>query len=124
MRLMLVGLVLVSCSKKAPTAMEACQKLVEAGVAANCHDHKPGGLAANARRGAEFDLPSVPGKTGAVWTFDEEAAFDSTVQSYDNAKVMSGPHRYGNRKAMVFTQMNSGLSMELGDKAKAAIADL
>ena len=122
-RLMVVALLMsgVAGAAKPVSAMEVCQSLVKIGIAANCREGKPAGLAADARRAAEFDLPSVPGKGGSVFSFDNAEAFDDTVKSFHDAKVLAGPHRYGNRKALIFTQINVGLSMDLGDKVKALI---
>jgi hypothetical protein len=114
---------MVACGKP-PTAMEACNKLTSAGVAANCQIDKPGGLGADASEKVAFELPSVPGKGGAVYRFDNDEAYDSTVKSFDDAKVLAGPHRYGSRKARIFVQFNDGASMDVGAKAKATIADL
>jgi hypothetical protein len=126
MRLVTVAVVVlgVSCSKKPVAALEVCQKLVEAGLAANCHEAQPRGLAADARRQVDFDLPSVPGHGGAVFSFDTAEAYDATVKSFEGAKVLTGPHRYGSRKALIFTQLNDGLSMDLGDKVKALVEGL
>jgi hypothetical protein len=125
-RIALVGVVMfaVGCSKKPVTAMEVCQKLVEGGIASNCHEKTPEGLAADARREAEFDLPSVPGHGGAVFSFDKAEAYDATAKIFEDAKVLTGPHRYGNKKALIFTQINKGMSMDLGDKAKTLIESL
>jgi hypothetical protein len=85
---------------------------------------KPGGLGADAAEEVEFDLPSVPGHGGGVYRFDTEEAYDSTVKSFDDAKVLAGPHRYGNKKARIFTQFNDGASMDVGAKAKATVQAL
>jgi hypothetical protein len=119
----LVPLLLAACGKP-PTAMEACTKLEAVGVAAKCRPGKPGGLGANASEKADFDLPSVPDKGGAVYGFDTDEAYESTVKSFDGAKVLAGPHRYGNEKRRIFVQFNDGASMDVGAKAKTAIADL
>jgi hypothetical protein len=120
---LLVFTVLAACGKP-PSAIEACHKLESAGVAANCRPDKPKGLGADASESAAFDLPSVPGHGGAVFRFETDEAYDSTVKSFDEAKVLAGPHRYGNRTRHIFTQFNDGASMEVGAKAKAAIAAL
>ena len=114
---------LAACSKP-PSAMEACHKLEAAAVASNCRMGKPGGLGADAAEEVEFDLSSVPGHGGGVYRFDNDEAYDSTVKSFDEAKVVAGPHRYGNKKARIFTQFNDGASMDVGAKAKVTILAL
>lgn len=111
------------CSKPT-TAMDACRALEKAGVAANCREDKPGGLGAAAVENAQFDLPSVQGKTGQVMRFDREDAFTQTETAFMNAALLAGPHRYGNKKKMIFVQINEGLSLELGKSAKAAVDSL
>lgn len=128
MRYVLPALVVLAvaplgCSK--PTsAADACAALVKAGVASGCQVGKPEGLGANAREKVVFDLPSVPGKTGQVLTFADDAAYDECVADFDKAKVLAGPHRYGNRARHVFVQFNDGASMDTGAKARAAIEAL
>lgn len=119
----LAVLALVGCSKK-PTAADVCQKLTGQGLAANCHEAKPGGLGAAAVERFDFDLPSVPGKSAGVMRFDKEETFDSTVRAFEGAAVLAGPHRYGNKKALIFVQANEGLSLEEGKKLKAAVDGL
>ena len=38
--------------------------------------------------------------------------------------ALTGPHRYGSRKALVFVQANDGLSLEDGKKLKAIVDGL
>jgi hypothetical protein len=102
--------------------MQACEKLVAAGVAEHCVTGKPGGLGAAAIAVVNYDLPEVPGKTGGVWRFETDEKFDEMVKAFDDAKVIAGPFRYGNRSRRIFVQFNSGASMEMGAKAKAAVA--
>lgn len=116
-------LLLPACSKP-PSAMEVCHKLEAGGVASACRTGKPMGLGSDASEEVEFDLPSVPGKGGAVYGFDSDEGYDSTVRSFDGAKVLAGPHRYWNKKRRIFTQFNDGASMDVGAKAKAIISDL
>lgn len=124
MRILVVfALTLASCSKPV-TPMDACHKLETAGVASNCHEGKPHGLAADANADIEFDLPSVPGHGGAVFGFDSDEHYDSTVKSFDDAKVIAGPHRYGNKKKRIFVQFNDGASMATGKTAKDVIDGL
>lgn len=120
----LVLLAFSNCSKKPLTPLEFCALLAKDGLAAGCRETKPRGLAANARRAAEFDLPSVPGKTGAIWWFETAEALEATVQSYDAARVLAGPHRYANRGQRLFVQINDGLSMDDGDRVKKLLEGL
>lgn len=122
--LKIIGLLMLvtasGCAKK-PTAMEVCQKIVASGVGANCRAAKPEGLGAAAAERADFDLPSVPGKTGGVMSFEKEALFTATEDSFAKAAMLAGPHRYGSKKALIFVQMNDKLSLENGQKVKAIV---
>lgn len=110
----------VACAKK-PTALEACKKIEAAGVGANCRESPPAGLGGAAMAKAEFDLPSVPGKTGQVLQHADDGAFDKTEQGFAGAAVLSGPHRYGNKAKGIFVQANIGLPAAEGQKLKAAV---
>lgn len=120
---MVFVLVVAGCAKK-PTAMEACKKIEAAGVAANCRASTPGGLGGAAVAKAEFDLPSVPGKTGQVLQLADDDAFVKTEQGFAGAAVLSGPHRYGNKAKGIFVQANIGLPAADGQKMKAAVDGL
>ncbi len=111
---------LAACSKK-PSALETCQKLEAAGIAAGCKADQPAGLGAGAKEKVAFDLPSVAGKTGAVFTFGDDAAFDATVGAFEKAAILAGPHRYGSKKALTFVQINNGLAAADGAKAKGVV---
>ncbi len=126
MKIMSILVVLVTvagCSSK-PSAMSVCQKIQASGVGTNCREDKPGGLGAAAVEEAHFELPSVPGKGGAVLRFDRESFYDSTEESYGKAAMLAGPHRYGSRKALIFVQMNEGLDLTNGKKVKAIVDGL
>ena len=114
---------LAGCSKK-PSASEVCSKLEAEGVAAGCHEEKPLGLGAAAAERFDFSLPSVPGKSGSVYTFAKQDTFKTTVDSYERAALLAGPHRYGSEKALVFVQVNSGASLETGKKIKGIVEAL
>jgi hypothetical protein len=118
-----VALFEFGCSKSV-TAMDVCRTLEKDGVAANCREDKPGGLGAAAIENAQFDLPSVPGKTGQVMRFDRSDAFEATETLFVKAAMLAGPHRYGNKQKMIFVQINQGLSLELGKAAKATVDKL
>lgn len=111
----------LGCSSRQLTAMDACHKLEAAGVATNCKPDKPGGLGAAAVEQAVFDLPSVPGKTGQVLRFDRDDFYDNAVTAFGNAALLSGPHRYGSKKARIFLQMNKEAPLDVGQKAKAVV---
>ncbi len=117
------AVVVGGCSSK-PTAMSVCQKIEASGVGAKCHEEKPGGLGAAAVERAEFELPSVPGKGGSVLRFDREEFYTTTEDSYGKLAMVAGPHRYGSKKALVFVQMNEGLSLADGKKVKAIVDGL
>lgn len=99
----------------------ADRQLVAQGAAANCRESKPEGLGAAAVEKVDFDLPSVAGKTGAVFRFEKDETFDQTVANFEKAAVLAGPHRYGSKKGLIFVQANSGLSLEEGKKLKAVV---
>lgn len=123
-KFLLAGLLVLAGCSKPTTAMDVCHKLEAAGVAKNCHEGKPGGLAAAAVEDAEFDLVSVPGKGGGVYRFDRDDFYESTVTSFGAAAMLAGPHRYGSKTARIFVQMNDGASLEVGKKAKAVVDGL
>ena len=110
------ALTLVGCAKK-PTALETCTKLALSG----CREDKPEGLGAAATSKATFDLPSVPGEHGQVLRFDREDAYVQTEDAFQRAAMLAGPHRYGNKRALVFVQANSGLGLDEGKKLRAAV---
>ena len=120
--LVLLALVLlpVGCSKPV-TAIGVCGKLVEAKLATDCKTTPAAGLGLAATEHAEFNLPSVLGKTGQVMLFDRDAFYTSTVDAYGKAVAIAGPRQYGNPKARVFVQINSGASSEVGAKTKAVV---
>ena len=107
-----------------PSAASVCNKLVDAGIAAGCREEKPAGLGAAAVERYTFDLPSVQGKTGQVLRFENKATYTQTVDAFAATAFFAGPHRYGSEKALIFVQMNEGLSLELGKSAKATIEGL
>ncbi|MDC3985790.1 hypothetical protein [Polyangium jinanense] len=115
-------LLLSACTK--PTAKEAADKLVAAGVLANCTQEPPRGLNARASEYWKCELPSVPGEGAGVMTFADDDAYQTTIKAFDGAAVLAGPHRYGNARARVFVQMNQGASLEVGNKAKAIVDSL
>jgi hypothetical protein len=118
-----VALVLTGCAKK-PSAGDVCSKLEAAQVATGCKADAPAGLGAAAKERVVFDLPSVPGKTGQVLTFDTTENFDATVKAFDAAAVLAGRHRYNNPKKLVFVQLNSETPDATGLAAKAIVDGL
>lgn len=119
--LVAVSLLAFGCGKK-PTAMAVCEKLVVAGVAANCEAKPPGGLGAAALEHVVFDIPG--GKTGQVMTFDKASDYTATTKAYDAAAVLAGRHRYGSESALTFVQLNSETPAELGTNAKTVVEAL
>ncbi len=102
------------------SAMDACKKLEAAGVAAQCKADKPTGLGIHASEAVAFELPALPNHGGAIFRFDSADDYDKTVKMFAAASL-AGPHRYGNRDRLIFTQFNSEASADVGAKAKAAI---
>lgn len=100
--------------------MDACKKLEAAGVAAQCKADKPTGLGIHASEAVAFELTSLNNHGGAVFRFDSADDYDKTVKLFAAASL-AGPHRYGNRDRLIFTQFNSEASADIGAKAKAAI---
>lgn len=123
-KLFAVWIVLVAACSPKPTAADVCKKIEASGLASGCKEEKPGGLGASATERYVFDLPSVPGKGGQVLRFDREDAYTSTETSFTSAAALTGPHRYGSKKALVFVQANDGLSLEDGKKLKAIVDGL
>jgi hypothetical protein len=106
-----------------PSAMTVCSKLTAAGVAAGCRTggSKPDGLAAAASEYVVFDLPSVPGQTGQVLRFGKSDDYDATVKAFDAMAAFAGRHRYGSGSALIFVQLNSAASSEVGAKTEAIV---
>ncbi|MFC8181571.1 hypothetical protein ACFULT_22060 [Rhodococcus sp. NPDC057297] len=72
----------------------------------------------------DFDLPSVPGEGGAVMAFADGELYKKTVQSYEDAAFLAGPHRYGSESALIFVQINEGLSSSDGQKVEEIVDSL
>ena len=112
------------------TAMDVCIQFVHAGFATHCHEVKPEGLGASAVERVEFTL-EPPYKNdeggeagGSVLRYDSKDKFENVIKSYEEFRVLAGPHRYENRSKMIFVQMNSGASMDIGRKAKGIVEGL
>lgn len=56
--------------------------------------------------------------------FDNGALYRKTVQAYEDAASLAGPHRYGSESALIFVQMNEGLSSSDGQKVKEIVDSL
>ena len=127
MRTMLIAtaLLLAACNKAQVTALEVCAKLTAQGVASGCKDGGPSeGIAAAASERAVFDLPSVPGETGQVLRFGKSSDYDATLKAFDAMAALAGRHRYGSERALIFVQLNSKASTEVGAKASAVVGAL
>lgn len=122
--LMVVGLVFLACSAKKPSAMDVCKKLEADGVAAKCAADTPGGIGAAAKERVTFELPSVPGESGQVLSFEREDFYDSTEKAFAAAAALAGRHQYGSKKALIFVQLNSETGADVGAKAKAIVDGL
>ncbi|HEY4158501.1 MAG TPA: hypothetical protein VGM29_10400 [Polyangiaceae bacterium] len=123
--LVCVCLLGLACGKAKPTAQTVCAQLATSGVAANCKDGGPaGGLGSAASEYVVFDLPSVPGETGQVLRFEKPSDYAATVKAFDAAAVLAGRHRYGSESALIFVQLNSKASSDVGAKADAIVKGL
>lgn len=111
---------LAGCAPK-PTAEAVCHQLEAAGQAKGCHQDKPEVFAARAKTKWVFDLPRVAGKTGQVLDFANADDYQATVDAFTKAAMLAGPHRYGSSKALVFVQMNTGASLDDGNKVKGIV---
>ncbi|MFD4268192.1 hypothetical protein [Rhodococcus sp. NPDC058481] len=111
-----------------PTSLDAaaavCQMIVDLGVGANCTESEPEGLGIGADEKYEFELPSVPGESGQVLVFSDSKIYDKTVAAYDEVASLAGPHRYGSSNALVFVQINEGLSAAEGQKVEQLVSGL
>ncbi|MDV6230633.1 hypothetical protein [Rhodococcus cercidiphylli] len=105
----------------ASTAESVCAQIEDAGIGANCVRGEGNGLALAATEVYDFDLPSVPGEGGAVMAFDDVDLYRKTVQSYEDAAFLAGPHRYGSEPALIFVQINEGMSPSDGQKVKGIV---
>ncbi|MDH6284930.1 hypothetical protein [Prescottella agglutinans] len=101
-----------------------CAKIEKSGVGANCSQDEPGGLGIGATENYAFDLPSVPGRSGQVMVFDDPKIYKKTVDAYAEMSGLAGPHRYGNERALVFVQINEGLSAQDGKTVKSIVDGL
>lgn len=110
-----------------PASLDAaavCQRIVDLGVGANCTESEPRGLGIGADESYEFELPSVPGESGQVLMFSNNKVFDKTVAAYAEVAELAGPHRYGSSNALVFVQINEGLSAAEGQKVEQLVSGL
>lgn len=114
---------MLGCSK-GPSAMDVCKQIESSGVGSNCHAETPDGLGAGAKEAAAFDLVHVAGKGGQVLKFDDTDKFSKTVDAFDAAAMLAGPHRFGSKKALVFVQMNDGASADDGGKVRGVVSAL
>lgn len=103
------------------TAQDACTKLEATGAIKACEKDTPGGLGAAAIEASKASLVNVPGKGCGVMKFSDEGAFSRTVDAFQAAAMLAGPHRYGNKSKLIFVQCNDGTSAADGAKIKAAV---
>jgi hypothetical protein len=104
------------------TAMEACKRLESRHAVSSCQQAERGGLASWARDKANFTLPS--GKTGQILTFDGAENFDKTVAAFSAAAVLAGPHRYANRRSLIFAQLNQAADPGEAEAIKQATEEM
>ena len=113
-----------SASSGATTPASVCSQIEDAGIGKNCAPGSTTGLAVAATGAYDFDLPSVPGEGGTVMIFDNADLYHKTVKSYADAAFLAGPHRYGSENALIFVQINEGLSSSDGEKVKDIVDSL
>ncbi len=121
---LLATVLLVGCGGGGVTAEAACKKIEAAGIAKGCKEVKPEGLNARAASKWDGELVAVPGKMVGAMSFTDDEGFQATTKAFEGAAMLAGPHRYGNAKARIFVQANSGLSLEEGKKLKALVEGL
>ena len=105
-------------------AERVCAEIERAGIGDNCARGEGTGLQLAATEVYDFDLPSVPGEGGSVMAFDNVALYQKTVQAFEDAASLAGPHRYGSESALIFVQINEGLSSSDGQKVKEIVDSL
>lgn len=66
----------------------------------------------------------MPGESGQVMVFSDSKIYDKTVAAYDEVASIAGPHRYGSSNALVFIQINDGLSAAEGQKVEQLVSGL
>ncbi|HXN32369.1 MAG TPA: hypothetical protein VN894_10925 [Polyangiaceae bacterium] len=118
----LAALSAFGCAKRA-SALDVCQKLQGAGVATNCQTMPPAGLGAAAVESAGFELTELPEHDGAVYRFDNPAAYDKAVDAFAASTIM-GPNRYGSRKALVFVQISPDAPSDIAANVKRLVEGL
>lgn len=109
---------------EAVSAENACKKLAKSVGGGECTKGQPGGLGAAAWENYGFELSEPKGKTCQVMSFKKAADLASTEKAYDGAAALAGPHRYGNKDALIFVQCNSGMPRPDGEKLEAALGKL
>ena len=109
------------------SALAVCHSFESRGVASNCRLHTnpaAGGGWELAAESAIFDLPAVLGHRGEVATFDTYDRHKKTLDVFAANAETAGPHRYGARKALVFTQINRDLPAVDAEKVKQVLREL
>lgn len=102
--------------KEKPSAKDICAKIEKRGLGVRCVKETPGGIgsAAIAKYGFELAATTSPDARGQVLQFRSVADYDATVKAFDSAAVLAGPHRYGNREALIFVQVNKAFDQGSG----------
>lgn len=107
-----------------PTAREVCEKLVEQGIARNCRSATPRGMSASARDRYDFSLASLPSRTGTALTMSSRADYDRVVDLYRATAILTGPHRYGSARALVFVTLDEKASTSVGNRTRDVVDGL
>lgn len=67
---------------------------------------------------------AVPGETGQAMRSEKTSGYDATVKAFDAMAALAGRHRCGSEKALIFVQLNSKASADVGTKTKAVVDGL
>ncbi len=119
----LAALSAFGCARR-PSALDVCQKLHAAGVASDCQNVPPTGLGAAATESVAFELTELPEHDGTVYRFENAVAYDKTVDAFAAAVALTGPNRYGSRKALIFVQVNSDAPSDIAANVKRLVEGL
>lgn len=120
---LILAVVLMSCGG-GMDAKTACEKLTAAGLGSNCEKGKPGGLGAAGYEKYDYDLAEPAGKKCQIIAHESDEKLKATIDGYERAAMLAGPHRYASKKRLLFVQCNDGMPADVGEKLKAAVNDL
>lgn len=116
-----VLVMLLGCGSSGPSAMEVCKQLEAADLGDGCTSKESGGLGAAAAETVAIDIPEPKGKTCQVMRFADAKSYEATVEAFEGARGLAGPHRYGSSKARIFVQCNSEMPKAAGAKVESIV---